>query len=462
MKKIDRFLIDSFEKLHACLPGNDHEQIAALRREAIDFFTEHGFPTRKIEKWRDYPIDQCLDAEYRFQSTPEPYRPIQEIFRCKIHDIGTNMFSLLNGWYLHADMPLTVMPNGMIAGSIFSALQQYPDLVLPYLLQKQFDKDNTLAALNQAFFNDGLFVYVPDHVTIDQPLQLVNLIETQQKLWVQNRNLIVLGKGASLSFVHCNDSIQQEDSFINNVTEIYLNEEAVLHYCKMENKHADSFLVDQVVIYQKAHSKVIANALTFNVGYLRNMFRVNLEEPFADVKLNGLYLVDRKQVVDNQVFVNHASPDCTSSQLYKGVLDEEAYANFNGHVLVAKDSQRTNAFQINNNITLTDEAKITTKPFLEIYADDVQCSHGATVGQLDENAMFYLRSRGICENKARLLLMYAFANEVVSYVNIINLRNQLKEMVQRRLRGELTLCDQCVLRCSDRKNFSFEIDVSKI
>ena len=462
MKPIDQFLVTSFEKQYAELPGNRDERIAKLRRSGMLFFTENGFPTKEIEQWRDYPIDQRLDDEYQFQLAPDPYRPVKEIFHCKVHDIGTNMFSLLNGWYLHANNPLTVMPNGMIIGSIFSAIEHYPDLVFPYLAKQELNKNNTLIALNQAFFNDGLFIYIPDFLTVDQPVQLVSLIETHQKLWVQNRNLIILGKGASLSFVHCNDSIQREKSFINNVTEIYLEEEASLNYCKMENKDADSLLVDHVMVHQKTKSKMVSNAITFHAGYVRNMFHVNLNEPYAEVKLNGLYLVDKKQVVDNYVYINHASPDCTSSQLYKGILDDEAFAHFNGHILVAKDSQRTTAFQTNKNITLTNEAKITTKPFLEIYADDVQCSHGATVGQLDEEAMFYLRSRGICERNARMLLMYAFANEVVSYVNIINLRNQLNELIQRRLRGELTLCDQCVLHCSDRKDFSFEIDISKI
>ena len=462
MKSINKFLTDSFEKYHAELPGNKDERVMNLRREGIRFFIENGFPAKEIEQWRDCPLDQRLDGEYQFQLTPDPYRPIKEIFRCKIHNIGTNLFSLLNGWYLHANNPLTVMPNGMIIGSIFSAMERYPDLVFPYLAKQEFNKSNTLTALNQAFFNDGLFIYIPDSLTIDQPVQLVSLIETQQKLWVQNRNLIILGKNASLSFVHCNDSIQREKSFINNVTEICLEEGALLNYCKMENKDADSLLVDHVIVHQKTHSKMVSNAITFNAGYVRNMFHVNLNEPYSDVRLNGLYLVDKKQVVDNHVYINHAAPDCNSSQLYKGILDDEAYAHFNGHILVAKDSQRTTAFQTNRNITLTDEAKITTKPFLEIYADDVQCSHGATVGQLDEEAMFYLRSRGICERNARMLLMYAFANEVVSFVNIINLKNRLNELIQRRLRGELTLCDQCVLHCSDRKDFSFEIDVSKI
>jgi len=462
MKSIDQFLTNSFEKRHAELPGNKDERIIKLRRDGIRFFMEIGFPVKEIEQWRDDPIDQRLDNEYQFQLSPDPYRPIKEIFRCKIHDIGTNMFSLLNGWYLHANNPLTVMPNGMIIGSIFSAMERYPDLVFPYLAKEKFHKNNTLTALNQAFFNDGLFIYIPDSLPIDQPIQLVNIIETEQKLWVQNRNLIILGKDASLSFVHCNDSIQREKSFVNNVTEIFLEKGAQLNYCKMENKDADSFLVDNVFVHQKADSKIISNAITFNAGYVRNTFHINLNEPHAEVKLNGLYLVDKKQVVNNHVYVNHAAPDCTSSQLYKGILDDEAYAHFNGHILVAKDSQRTTAFQTNRNITLTDEARITTNPFLEIYADNVQCSHGATVGQLDEEAMFYLRSRGICERNARMLLMYAFANEVVSYVSITNLRNRLNELIKKRLRGELSLCDQCVLHCSDRKDFSFEIDISKI
>ena len=215
----------------------------------------------------------------------------------------------------------------------------------------------------------------------------------------------------------------------------------------MENKNPESLLFNEVDVLQKGHSQFYSNAMTFNTGYLRNRINVFLTEPFATANLYGLYLVDRNQHVDNQIFVDHQVPDCESHQLYKGIIDDAARADFLGHVVVQPDAQRTVAGQTNRNITLTDDAHVTSRPFLEIYADDVKCNHGTTVGQLDDEAMFYLRTRGICERNARMLLMFAFANEIANYIKIDSLRERYIEMIRKRLNGELTICDQCVLHC---------------
>ena len=213
---------------------------------------------------------------------------------------------------------------------------------------------------------------------------------------------------------------------------------------------------------QQAHTLFHSHAITFNAGFVGNDIHINLNEPFAEANLYGLYLVDKSQRCDNRITVAHRAADCKSRQLYKGIMDDEAEASFLGHVVVKPDAQRTVALQTNRNILLTDKAKINTKPFLEIYADDVQCSHGATVGQLDDEALFYLRSRGIGERSARKLLMFAFANEVVQFVEIQGLRDRLGDMVQRRLNGELTICDQCLLHNAEHRDMIFPIDTSKL
>lgn len=462
MNTFSEFIKKIYENNKEKLPAANNPKINEIREKGYVRFMEQGLPDHTLENWRHYPIDRLVKPEYHIQFVPDPYRPVDEYFKCEIHNLGTNMFTLLNGWYVYQHTPLTIFPNGIIVGSLFAAIEQYPELVYPYLAQEDLSKTDSLVDLNNAFFNDGLFIYIPDNIIVEQPMQMVSLIQSSSDLLVQNRHLIIVGENSSLSFVHCNDSLKPGNTFTNNITEIYLAENATLNYCKQENKDADSLQLDHILVQQKSRSHFISNAITFNAGYVRNMLHVNLNEPSADAKLYGLYLADKKQVVDNQVFINHAATDCTSYQLYKGILDNESYANFNGHILVDKNSQRTAAYQTNRNITLTDEARITTRPFLEIYADDVQCSHGATVGQLDEEAMFYLRSRGICERNAKMLLMYAFANEVINHVDIKNLRSQLNDMVQKRLKGELHLCDQCLLHCADRNNFNFEIDISKI
>ena len=204
-------------------------------------------------------------------------------------------------------------------------------------------------------------------------------------------------------------------------------------------------------------------AISLNGGLIRNEIRVKLNGEGADAKVFGLYLMDKEQHVDNQVFVHHAKPNCTSNELFKGILDDHASGVFNGHVLVDQDAQKTNAFQTNRNVLLTDKAKVNTKPFLEIYADDVKCSHGATVGQLDDEALFYIKSRGISGYNAKLLLMYAFAAEVIQKINLIPLHDRIDDLVKKRLRGELAICDQCVLHCNSQENvYEFAIDMSKI
>lgn len=462
MENFIQYLQQKFAEVKSKLPNDNQAKVAALREEAMALIAAEGLPTSKDELWRHYPIEKQLSSSYDIQLEADPYQPVEEYFKCSVSNINTYMFTMLNGWYAHKNAPLTIFPNGVIVGSLMAAVHQYPDLVFAQLAHFYSDKADRFVRLNELFFNDGFFIYVPDNVTVEKPVQFVSVVNSQQTLMINNHSLMVLGKHAKLSVVQCDDSLQKDRSFCNHVIEVVLEEGAGLNYYKMENKDMNSMSLNHIFVHQKAYSKFMSNAITFNAGFLRNMIHVNLTEPFADAKLYGLYLVDRKQFVDNQVYVNHAVPDCTSYQLYKGIADDESRANFNGHIVVRPQAQRTSAYQTNKNIALTDEAKITTKPFLEIYADDVKCSHGATIGQLDEEALFYLKSRGICERNARALLMYAFANEIVNHVEVENLRERLLEMTQKRLSGELTGCNACPFPCSEGEKVTFEIDLSKI
>jgi Fe-S cluster assembly protein SufD len=452
-----------FASIAPSLPAHDKSFVKDLRQKGLECFNKLELPHEKLESWRHHAIAQLVQKSYTIQQTAKPYRPVEDYFHCKIRQINSEMFTFLNGWYVNRNAPLTIFANGMIVGTIFSALQQFPNLVQPCLAQRKQGESDGMLALNQAFFNDGLFVYVPDNLNIKNPIQMVSLVDGEENLMINNRNLIIVGQNAKLSIIHCDDSLSFTQSLLNNVTEIYLAENATLHYYKMENKDPDSLLLNNVLVQQKSSSFFISHAITLNAGYVRNQIEVDLIEPFATTKLHGLYLVDKKQYVDNQVKVNHLAPDCTSNQLYKGIVDDEAQANFNGHVVVHPQAQCTVAYQSNRNIALTDEAKITSKPFLEIYADDVKCSHGSTVGQLDAEALFYMRTRGLCERSAKVLLMYAFATEAVNHVEIDTLRESLTAMIQKRLSGELTVCDQCSTPCANNnRSLSFEIDLSKI
>ena len=400
--------------------------------------------------------------QYAIQSQPDPYRPVAEYFKCQVSNMGSVMLPILNGWFVADDQPLTTYPNGIIAGSIRAALDQQPNLVKPLLNQLKVSESDELTNTNSATFTDGVFIYVPDNVKADVPFQIVSLINSRDDLLIQNRNVIYVGKNAELSVIQCDDSTKYGKTFINVVTEIQLDENSSLHYYKTENKESESLLFNRIFVNQKGYSHFYSNAITFNAGFVCNDIHVNLNEPFAETALYGLYLMDKTQRCENHIKVTHNATDCKSFQLYKGIMDDEADATFHGHVLVQPDAQRTNAFQTNRNLLLNDKAKINTKPFLEIYADDVQCSHGATVGQLDDEALYYLRTRGIGEKSARKLLMFAFANEICHHVDIQALKDKLSDMVQRRLNGELTICDQCMLHEVEQSGIIFPIDPSKL
>jgi Fe-S cluster assembly protein SufD len=246
------------------------------------------------------------------------------------------------------------------------------------------------------------------------------------------------------------------------VSEIVLNENASLELYVLQNIDNEASIQREFKIKQLGDSRLKIVVITFNGGDIRNTYTVDLDGEGADTQIYGLYLIDKKQHVENYLKVNHNVPHCTSNEKFKGVLDDEATGIFNGHVYVAPNAQKTDAYQNNSNIILTPKAKINSQPFLEIYADDVKCSHGTSTGQLDQEAMFYMRQRGISKANARILLMYAFAAEVSNHIGNEMLHEHIDDMIKRRLRGELSSCETCVLRCSHPKEYNFDIDYSKI
>jgi Fe-S cluster assembly protein SufD len=376
----------------------------------------------------------------------------------------TLLVSQLNGWYADRKNLLKVFPNGVVIGSLSAAFSKYPDLINAHYGKYADDASDSLTALNTAMSQDGIFIYVPDNVTVDQNIQMVNITDFKQNLFLNTRNLVILGENSHLRLVQCDDSINHDVTFINTVTEVKIGRNSTLDHYKLQNKDDHTTLINSMYFYQDEGSGLSTNAISLNGGLIRNLSHVTMSGSHSNAEVYGLYLMDRYQHVDNQVYINHAAPECESRELFKGVLDDHASGVFNGHIKVHRDAQKTNAFQTNKNILLTDKASIDTKPFLEIYADDVKCSHGATIGQLDAEALFYIRSRGISEANAKILLMYAFAADVINKISIPELRLRMDDMVKKRLRGELSQCEQCVLNCSthEHQKVEFAIDLSKI
>lgn len=444
------------------LTANYPHFISSFRKNAIENFKNIGFPTIENEYWKNTELSKIINTNYLLSNAIkiDPNIDINQIFKCEIHNFETLFFANLNGYNLSQQAELYTFDNGVIAGSLNMAIKKYPDLIEKYFNKSNSTSYNGLTALNSALFEDGLFVYVPQNVKFETPLQFVNLILSNENILVNTRSLIILEKNSSLKFVQCDDSLKDNASFCNNVTEFHIADEAELHHYKLQNKDLTSLIINTSFFFVEENANVKSKIVTFNAGNIRNEQIINLNKENSKVDLSGLYLIDKTQNVDNHIFVKHLAPNCISNQTFKGILDEEATTVFTGCVYVGEGASKTEAYQSNKNILLSDQAGVMSKPFLEIYNDDVRCSHGSTVGQLDLDSMFYLQQRGICEKNSRLLMMNAFAYEVIQDISIEQLKSRIENMVHRRLKGELSSCDQCILHCSPNETPHFIIDES--
>jgi Fe-S cluster assembly protein SufD len=290
-------------------------------------------------------------------------------------------------------------------------------------------------------------IIVASNTIVERPLQLINVIDSLESLDVAHSFEIVVGQGSSLTLVHCDESMNYAKNTIQSNISIELKPHSSLHYYNFQNINNHSTLNNQTDVKQHEHSRLISHTYTLNGKILNKHQHIDFTEEFANADIQGLYLLDKNQDCIHRIRLNHNKPNGKSNQLFKGILDDSAKAHFEGYVFVEKNAQKTEALQHNKNLLLTDKANVQTHPFLEIYADDVKCSHGATIGQLDENALFYLRARGIPERQAKTLLMYAFANDVVRNVHLEPLREYLENLIKRKLNGENITCEECVFSC---------------
>ncbi len=435
----------------------DTPKVRQLRQDAISRFIEKGFPTKKMEKWRNSRMIECVDESYNISSVENK----KHDFCCVIQNLDTEVVSLTNGMFPE-DEGLRILNNGIIIGSTRRAMQQYPELFEKHFGTCNINDVNGFYDVNTALWQDGFFIYVPKNAVAEKPIQIIKVIDNDNNPFIQTRNFIILESNSQLQIIDCDDSIKEQSSFVNSYTEIIIGENAQLDNYKLQNLNDNSSLLNTNTAKQSANSRLQTHTISFNGGKIRNNIFVDIDGEGAECNIYGLYLVDKKQHVDNQIKVNHNVANCNSNEKFKGILDNEATAVFNGHVYVAPNAQKTNAYQNNSNIILTDKAKVNTMPFLEIYADDVKCSHGSSIGQLDQEAMFYMQQRGISKENARMLLMYAFAADVSNSIGIEVLRERIDDMIKRRLKGELSCCENCVFQCNSPKEYDFKIDLSKI
>lgn len=428
------------------LTEGSSEWVNQTRNEAFKEFTKLGIPRKKSESYKYTNVEPLLLNGYKPLLKPQEINfDTTDIFRCDIPELDTHVLILANGYYYdHLNQDIDI-PD-IEFGSFKQMAIKHPDIIKEHYNKYTKGLNDGLVSLNTMLAQDGIFIYFPKNTVLKKPIQIVNLLISREELMVQHRNLFVFDDNTQGEIIICDHTLSPQKYLSNAVTEVYTGENANIDITRIQNEHNEASKFSSMLFHQEANSTVRSNAMTLHGGLIRNNVYVKLNGEGAHSDINGLFLTDEKQHVDSFTIIEHAKPHSYSNQLFKGVLDDHSTGAFNGKIYVAKDAQKTNAYQRNNNILLTDTAKMHSKPQLEIYADDVKCSHGATMGQLDLDALFYLRTRGIPSKEARLLLMYAFAHEIIGNLKTEALRNRIDDMVNKRLRGELKGCHNCSMR----------------
>ncbi len=438
--------INLYQEGKAMIEKHSAAVMNAKREAAFEEFCRLGFPSTKQEDFLYSDIAQWFAPDYgmNLNAIEIPVSPY-EICHCGVSGINSHLFFVVNDQFYVKTGHAPSLPEGVLAGSLRQFAQSHPDLVAKYYGKAaQTDKDGTVA-FNTAFAQDGFFLYVPEGVHIEKPIQLINAVRADVDLLANSRNLIIIEKGAQAKVLVCAHTMNRKKFLANRVTEVFVGEKAHYEHYKLETTSKETTNIGSLFVEQAASSCVVVNDITLHNGATRNNVHINLAGEHAEITLCGMAIGDKEQHIDNNTFIHHAVPNCRSKELYKYVLDDKSRGAFAGKILVAKDAQKTQAFQTNKNICLTRDARMNTKPQLEIYADDVKCSHGATVGQLNDDALFYLRSRGISEAEARMLLMFAFVDDVIEHINLPALKENIRYLVEKRFRGELSRCESCAM-----------------
>lgn len=438
--------IDLYRETAGMIKSHSADVLNGVRDKAFEDFCRQGFPSRKVERYRYTDMSKLFEPDYglnlnRLEIPINPY----EAFKCDVPNLSTSLYFVVNDAFYTKQLPKTELPDGVIVDSLCRVATENPGLIERYYARMAKTEDDAITALNTMLAQDGLLVYVPKNVKLDRAVQVINILRSDVDLMVNRRVLIILEQGAEAKFLFCDDSADDRHFLTTQVIEAYVDENASLDLYCLEETHVKNTRVSNVYIEQQAYSRVNHNVITLHNGVTRNKLDLVFKGEGAECFANGCVIADKTQRVDNNTLIDHQVPHCTSNELYKYVLDDDAVGAFAGRVLVRHDAQKTNSQETNNNLVAAKTARMYTQPELEIYADDVKCAHGCTVGQLNDAAMFYMRQRGISEKEAKLLLEFAFVNEVIDKMELAPLRERLHILVEKRFRGELNKCEECRL-----------------
>lgn len=438
--------IDLYGECRDMLRKHSCEVMNAVRDEAFENFKRLGFPTKKVERYKYTDIPSLFEPDYglninRLEIPVDPYKA----FKCDVPNLSTSLYFVVNDSFYDKALPKKELPEGVIVDSLARIATEKPELISRYYAKIAKTEEDGITALNTMLAQDGLLIYVPKGTVVDRAIQVINILRSDVDLMVNRRVLIIVEDRAEIKLLFCDHAADDRRFLATQVIEAYVGENARLDLYCLEETHAKNVRVSNVFISQQANSRVNHNVITLHNGTTRNRTDLAFEGEGAECNLAGCVIADKDQHVDNNTLIDHKVGHCTSNELYKYVLDENAVGAFAGKVLVRHGAQHTTSQETNQNLCTTKTARMFTQPMLEIYADDVKCAHGSTVGQLNDAALFYMQQRGISKKEAKLLLEFAFINEVIDHMKLEPLRDRLHYLVEKRFRGELNKCEGCKL-----------------
>jgi len=410
-----------------------HSELHDVRTSAIKNFENKGFPTKKDEAWKYTSLNSILKNDFTVFPKEENAVEFNHVKNYFLHEVDTYKVVFIDGVF--SSHLSSTTHEGIDVCLMSSALNKpkYKMIIDTYFNQIA-TKDESLTSLNTAFANEGAYIHIPKSKVADKPIEIMYFSTgNEAALLVQPRNLVIVGENSHVQIIERHQSLTENPVLTNSVTEIYAQKRAIVDYYKIQNDTLEANLIDNTYVSQKQESHVSVHTFSFGGNLTRNNLNFYHFGERLTSTLNGITIIGEKQHVDHYTLVKHSTPNCESFQDYKGIYSDRSTGVFNGKVYVEKEAQKTNAFQKSNNILLSDKATINAKPQLEIFADDVKCSHGCTVGQLDETAMFYMQQRGIPKKEAKALLMYAFSNAVIESIKIPELKQRITKIIATKL-----------------------------
>ncbi|MFY9242283.1 MAG: Fe-S cluster assembly protein SufD [Polaribacter sp.] len=411
---------------------NTNSAIHDIRTKALENFEKLGFPTKKLEAWKYTSLNSVLKEDYSIFPNKDVAVELADVKKYFIHDIDTYKVVFIDGKYssflsatTHDTIDVCLMSSALSKPKYKAIIENYFNKVA---------KQDNLTSLNTAFATEGAYIHIPKNVEVEKPIQIINFTTgSEAATMLQPRNLIVVDENAHVQIIERHQSLTSNAVLTNAVTEIYAGRNSTVDVYKIQNDKINASLVDNTYINQKSNSVASVHTFSFGGNITRNNLNFYQNGEHIDSILKGITIIEGKQHVDHHTLVHHIEPNCESHQDYKGIFDDRSTGVFNGKVIVNKEAQKTNAYQQNNNVLVSDKATINAKPQLEIFADDVKCSHGCTIGQLDNDALFYMQQRGIPQKEGKALLMFAFANTVLESVKIPEVKSRITKLIANKL-----------------------------